>query len=62
MISLKEKWNQGMTWREYFILSVVMTIVGVVYGLFYWALTMNYSWVENLKRRFRKPNPGRYDW
>lgn len=62
MISLKEKWNQGMTWREYFILSVVMTIVGVVYGLFYWVLTMNYSWVENLKRRFRKPNPGRYDW
>ncbi len=62
MISLKEKWNQGMTWREYFILSVVMTIVGVVYGLFYLALTMNYSWVENLKRRFRKPNPGRYGW
>lgn len=62
MISLKEKWNQGMTWREYFILSVVMSIIGRVYGLIYWALTMNYSWVENLKRRFRKPNPGRYDW
>lgn len=62
MISLKEKWNQGMTWREYFILSAVMTIIGLVYGLIYWALTMNYSWVENLKRRFRKPNPGRYDW
>ncbi len=62
MISLKEKWNQGMTWKEYFILSVVMTIVGTVYGLIYWALTMNYSWVENLKRRFRKPNPGRYGW
>ena len=62
MISLKEKWNQGMTWREYFILSAVMTIIGLVYGLIYWALTMNYSWVENLKRRFGKPNPGRYDW
>ena len=62
MISLKEKWDQGMTWREYFILSAVMTIVGLVYGLIYWVLTMNYSWVENLKRRFRKPNLGRYDW
>lgn len=62
MISLKEKWNQGMTWKEYFILNAVMTIVGLVYGLFYLALTMNYSWVENLKRRFRKPNLGRYGW
>ncbi len=62
MISLKEKWNQGMTWKEYFILSAVMTIIGLVYGLFYWVLTMNYSWVKNLKQRFRKPNPGRYDW
>lgn len=62
MISLKEKWNQGMTWKEYIILSAVMTIVGLVYGLIYLILTMNYSWVENLKRRFRKPNPGRYGW
>ncbi len=62
MISLKEKWNQGMTWREYFILSAIMTIVGIIYGLIYWVLMMDYSWVENLKRRFRKPNPGRYGW
>ena len=47
MISLKEKWNQGMTWKEYIILSAVMTIVGLVYGLIYLILTMNYSWVEN---------------
>ena len=62
MIRLKEKWNMGITWREYIVLSIIMTAIGMAYGLIYWLLTMDYSWVKSLKRKMKKPDPGRYGW
>lgn len=63
MISLKEKWTQGITWKEYFILSAIMTIIGIIYGVIYWVLDTKYSvWIEAIKRRIAKTNPGRYGW
>lgn len=62
MIRLKEKWNMGITWREYIVLSIIMTAIGMAYGLIYWLLTMDYSWVKNLKHKMKKPDPGRCGW
>lgn len=61
MIRLKEKWNAGITWKEYAILNVIMAVIGFAYGAIYWMLVMDYSWVENLKRKFRKTDSERYE-
>lgn len=63
MIGIKEKWDRGITWKEYFIISAIMTIIGIIYGVVYWVLDVKYSvWIEALKNRIIKTNPGRYGW
>lgn len=61
MIRLKEKWNMGITWKEYAILNVIMAIIGFAYGAVYWLLVWDHSWLENLKRRLKKTDFERYE-